>query len=57
MLSSQVELQKWSDLKLCLSFLMSVLQQMKHIFSSTDIDSNNCLFWSSLEGQPNKDEF
>lgn len=57
MLSSQVELQKWSDLKLCLSVLMSVLQQMKHIFSSTDIDSNNCLFWSSLEGQPNKDEF
>lgn len=57
MLSSQVELQKWSDLKPCRSFLMSVLQKMKHIFSSSDIDWNNCQFWSSLEGQPNKNEF
>lgn len=56
MLSSQVELQKWSDLETCCSFLMSVLQKMKHIFSSNDMDWNNCLFWS-LEGQPNKDEF
>lgn len=56
-LSSQVQLQKWSDLKLRLSFSMSVLQKKKHIFSTSDVDWNNCLFWSSLEGHPNKDVF